>query len=295
LGAILARLAWWRPRRRRRSHCHPFWLPVLIGSLAVFAALVPAALYAIADPDTINIEEIRAYDSVLESGDLLIIAEYNLAYAVTPTDTITDTYLGRFKRGSTELNTVEPYAFNDNGFGRGLFSLYWTAAQKSTDSIEFDNPNSESYTVTLQGKVGSFPGVVPSTTTDTILWQAAANTKDQLFRHIQTLAARFENDAGWEANSQNLITTGGGAIQLTASGEEYFSNAVPQLHVMIPAIFSSGVSVPDFTESPSRRSLESDLDNFWEGNWVDTRFSNLATTMRVDKNLLTALVAFFLT
>ena len=277
----------------------PLWLVWLFGSLIVvlvFTVVSVATVHAIADPDSITIVDIRAYDAVLEADDLLVIVEYNLTYTSTPTDLITDSYIGRFKRGTTDLNAVDPFAFNDNGFGRGLFSFYWSASQKSTDSIEFDDSNSEGYTVTLQGKVGIFPGVVPSTTTATINWQAATDTKDLLQSHIKALAQKLEKDPNWADNTNfdDLITTGGGVDQLTTQGEEYFANAIPQLQVMIPAIFSAGITTPGFTETSSTRSYDEDLSNFWDGNWVDVRFQTLATTLRVPKRVITALFAILM-
>ncbi len=289
-----------RPTKRRRN---ARWAAFLISFAVLWAVVVvwnPSNVFAaIADPDTINIEDVRAYDSVLEANDLLIIVEYNLAYSSTPAELISDAYLGRFRRGTAELNAVDPFAFNDNGYGRGIFSLYWTAAQKTTDSIEFNDTNSEAYTVTLQGKIGVFPGGVPTTTTNTILWQDATDTRNLLEAQIAALARKFEQDSGWadDTDFDDLIESPGGTDQLTSrgvgTGEEYFGNAVPQLRSMIPGLFSSGVSSPDFTEETFDKSYSEDLKGFWatDGAWVDTKFTTLADRYQVPKRTLTSLVA----
>ncbi|KKL46161.1 hypothetical protein LCGC14_2348370, partial [marine sediment metagenome] len=146
------------PHRR----INPFFLAIAASLLVAFSSATP--VYAIDNPDTISIETVRAYDSVLTSGDLLIIVQYNLAYASLPDEVITDAFIGRFKLGTIELNSVEPFSFNDKGYGRGVFSLFWTPTQKTADSIEFNNPNLEDYTLTLQGDIGVFTGSVPTTT-----------------------------------------------------------------------------------------------------------------------------------
>jgi hypothetical protein len=273
--------------------------------LASLIALLPGQAFAIGDPDSITISDIRAYDSVLESGDLLVIVEYDLPYTSIPTETIGDAYLGRFLRSTTELNSVEPFSYNDKGYGVGIFSLYWSATQKTTDSIEFDDSNSEAYAITLQGKIGVFTGSVPTTTTTTITWQDVSDTKDLLKLHIVELAQRFESDTDWNDGTQsniintastnfgNLISVTTGNDQLTAVGEEYFSNAIPQIQVMVPSLFSSGVTTPDFTERSFDKSFEGNINSFWDGNWVDTRFQNLADTYRVPKRTLTTIVALF--
>ena len=269
------------------------WIWAIV--FAAWIGLVASVVFAIANPDTISIEDVRAYSTVLTDGDLLILVEYNLAYASLPTEIISDAYVGRFKRGTEDLNPIEPFAFNDKGYGRGVFSFYWTSSQRVTDSIEFDNPNNEDYTVSLQGKIGVFPGSIPSITTDTIDWQDPAITRTLLHEEIVFLARKFENDPGWndDADFDDLIANPGGEDQLTTTGEDYFTGAIPQLSVMTPALFSSGTITPDFVESTFTPSYEDDLNTFWDGNWVDTRFQVLADRFEVPKRGLTTVFALF--
>jgi len=271
---------------------------VVIGAIllgAIGSAIPGGRVFAIADPTTISIEDVRAYDGVLSSGDLLLVVEYDLVYASTPTETIDQAYLGRFKRAGTEYASVEPYAYNDKGYGRGVFSLYWTKAQKEADSIEFSNPNAEVYEITFQGKVGVFPGTAPSTTTGTIDWRETTDTATELFNHVQALANSLQQDADWSDNIP-LISTTADIIQLSAKGEDYFTNAVPSLGSMIPSIFSSGLSTPDDTATTHSKDFESEVETFWdtEGAWVDTRFDNLAETFRMPKRVITSILSLFI-
>jgi hypothetical protein len=268
---------------------------IIIFAVILLGAVPSGRVFAIADPTSITIEDVRGYDGVLADSDLLLVVEYNIVYASTPTETINEAFLGRFKRAGTEYASTEPYAYNDKGYGRGVFSLYWTKEQKETDSIEFSNPNNESYTLILQGKPGVFPGSPPSTTTGTIDWRDSANTAGELFTHIRYLANRFQNDAGWAENIP-LISTSAGIVQLSAKGEDYFTNAVSRLSQMVPTIFSSGVSSPDASTAEHSRSFEAENKEFWatDGAWVDTRFQNLADTFRVPKTAITSLLAFFI-
>ena len=277
------------PHRR----INPFFLAIAASLLVAFSSATP--VYAIDNPDTISIETVRAYDSVLTSGDLLIIVQYNLAYSVLPDEVITDAFIGRFKRDTIELNSVEPFSFNDQGYGRGVFSLFWTPAQKAADSIEFNNPNLENYTLTLQGDIGVFTGSVPTTTTDSITYRDATDTSNQLFADVKALAQKFENDSGWNDDPAfaSLITTGGGVDQLTSVGEEYFSNAMPNLNVMIPSIFSSGKTSADFVPRASNRSFEGELNTFWDSTTIDDGFDSLAEDTEAPRLLWTTMVALF--
>jgi len=282
---------------KKKSHWRGFseFCVKLILAWILFMVLMET-VFAISNPTSISIVDVKAYDSVLEADDLLIVVEYDLAYAVIPDEIISDAYLGRFLNGTEELTSVEPYAFNDKGYGAGIFSFYWSLAQKETASIEFDNPNAEPYRVVLQGKPGVFPGTAPSITSPTINWQSGLLSQIKLHLHIRNLAYKFENIPAWNDDiAIDLIQSPGGVEQLTAagsgSGEEYFSNAIPQLQSMIPGIFSSGTSAPDFSESPSNRSYENDLDTFWDNNWIGTHFDTLATTYDAPRGVITALIA----
>ena len=282
-----------RPSNRRRRRRTRAFIVAFI--LAVVGLMVlNDTVFAIADPDTPpNIDKITAYDGVLDAGDLLVVVEYDLKYASLPDEPINEAYLGRFFTGTTEVNSTEPYAFNDNGYGRGVFSMYWTAAQKATASIEFDNTNSEDYQIKFEGKVGVFPGDAPTTTATNILWQDVTNTVDLLHAQIKNLARSLEFDAKWAANSQDLISSTGGVDLLTAAGEEYFANAIPHLQAMTPSLFSSGVRAANFTEEDFGSSYSDEIGTFWDGTWVDDTFTTLATTLRVGKGLLKALFALF--
>ena len=286
------------PPDKKKPHWRGFFT-LCIGVVVAWISFIVVyeTALGISNPTSITIVDVRAYDSVLEADDLLVVVEYNLPYAVIPDEIISDAYLGRFLNGTTELTSVEPYAFNDKGYGRGIFSFSWSPAQKATASIEFDNPDAEPYLVSLQGKPGVFPGTAPSITSPTIDWQDSSNTTNLLYAQVSDLAYKFENDPGWndETDFDDLIESPGGVLQLTSagrgSGEEYFSNAIRELQSMIPAIFSSGTSAPDFSESPINQSYENDLNTFWDGNWIGTHFDTLATTYDAPRGVITALIA----
>ena len=276
---------------------------LIIGLVVIGSSLTYSNVLAIDDPTSISIEDVKAYDGVITSGDLLMVVEYNLAYGSTPTETINQAFLGRFLIGqeilgslvSVEYASVEPYAYNDKGYGRGAFSLYWTKTQKEADSIEFENPNGEIYQINFQGKVGVFPGSAPTTTTETIDWRPSENTQEELFTHVQALANKFQNDAGW-TNNTPLISTSSDIIQLTAKGEDYFTNAIPGLGSMVPTLFNSAASSPDDTPSFHSKDFEGKVNTFWdtEGSWVDTRFDNLAEKFRMPKSVITSILSLFI-
>lgn len=285
--------------RALRLHKAASTTAAILAAALLWSLLFIAPVFAIDDPTSIAITDIAAYDSVLESGDLLVIVEYDLEYSSLPDEVISDAFLGRFLIDSTEVKSIEPFAFNDKGYGIGIFSLYWTSAEKETDSIEFDNPSAEDYKVTFQGKPGVFTGTVPSITSPSITWKDTSDTLGLLSTDIQTFAYAFENNDGWndDPDFADLIESPGGVVQLTSSGigsgEEYFSNAVTQLQAMIPGIFSSGTSRPDFSEAIPNTDLADSVNTFWDNNWVGVHFVKQAEIFNVPVRTFTSMIGVF--
>jgi len=272
------------------------WLLVVGLLCGIIAAVVLRAgvVRSIDAPTSITITTIRAYSGTLETDDLLVVVHYNVPYGTFPSEQISDAYVGRFLRGTTELNSVEPFAYNDRGYGVGIFSFYWTAAERSSDSIEFNDSNGEGYIVIFQGKPGVFPGSTPTTQSTDITWRDSTRTVILLRNDIAALARTLEENSEWVNDSRDLIAATAGTTQLTSAGEEYFAGAIPNLQVMIPDLFSSAAkTVPNITRT-FNRTYERDLNAFWQGNWVDTRFNNLATQFRMPKSVITSMIALLL-
>lgn len=262
----------------------------VLAALAVLAA-TPTAVFAISNPDTIEIINVRAYDSVLESSDLLVVVKYNADYTSLPTETITEAYIGRFLVEGSEVKSVAPVAFNDRGWGQGVFSFYWTANEKSDDSIEYDNTNSESYQVVFQGLPGVFDDP-PKITNTGILWRDSSNTSEELTRDITNLATQLEGNADWAANAVKLLGEFASRTALTSDGEDYFGRAIPNLAAMIPDLVSSSLITPNFDERDHGTSESDRLLTFWDGTAVDTALQGLADLFQVPKNVSTSFIAF---
>lgn len=247
-----------------------WWLNLLMGLIgtALFAFLVwqgtaQAAPLAITDPDSPpEILSVRAYSGVIESGDLLVVVNYNVEYAVTPVEPISDTYLGRFLRGTTELLSVAPVAFSNNGYGQGVFSLYWSAQERSDDSIEFEDPNGEGYRLVFQGNPSAFASP-PEVSTPTITWRPTSETTEELKRDVLALAQQLEADADWRANELDLVVFSGGVAALSTVGATYFVQAIPNLGLMVPGLISSATIVPLFERRTFTNDFTDAFDTFW--------------------------------
>lgn len=281
-----------RPRRTPRQKI------IFLGLIAlgiIFLALRGAnSVFAISDPSSLSIVSIRAYSGALETSDLLVVVHYDIVYSSIPAEQASEAYLGRFMRGTTELRSVEPFPFNDKGYNEGVLSFYWTPTQMTDDSIEFNDTNSEGYSVILQGKMSVFPGTVPSTEASLIDWRDSSQTTDALYDDLVAQAYELEQDADWSANSQDLIAATTGVDAFTTTGENYFSGAIPNLQSMVPKLFSTSVRRPEATERTFSNDHAQALEDTFEGNWMETRFTTLATTLRAPRNVITTIFAFIL-
>lgn len=255
--------------------------------IAIAIVLFPAIVSAQSAPDDLIINSVQGYQNVLEDDDLLVVVFYDIEYASPPTQLVSDTFIGRFLRDTTDLNSTELFPFNQRGYNQGIFSFYWTAAQRSTDSVEYNNTNSENYLIRLQGKVGVFPGGVPSVTTSSISWR----TTVQLGTDIIDLALALDGDADWVTGNQDLITTGD-LTQFTASGEEYFATVIPRLASMVSTLFESAVTVILPVTRTPQNTYSEELQAFWVGTFVDTNLQRIADNFRITLVVLKTFMGF---
>ncbi len=246
---------------------------------------------AITDPDTLSVTSVTAYSGVLESGDLLVIVKYDVGYSSLPAETITDTFVGRFLVGGAEVNSVDPVAFNDRGWGVGIFSFYWDASAVTTASIEYENTNSETYEVAIQGKPTAFVDP-PKVVSTGLIWRDAAETIPLLLQDIADLAQELENNAGWAANEADLVGSTAGQTALTIEGEDYFARAIPNLSSMVPDLFATSLITPTFFERDFGNSYDLNLRAFWDGTPVDDGFQAIADMLQMPKPVVRALIGF---
>lgn len=248
--------------------------------LLCLLTFAPVHAQAIADPDSITIESVRGYDGVINSGDLLIVVLYDINYTVLPTLAATDAFIGRFFVDNLEVNATEIIAFNDVGYGRGVFSMYFAEADKTAASIEFNNPSAEDYEVILQGKPSAFTDP-PVVRTSSITYRSASSTAKLLLTDVADLAESLENDAAWIANSFDLITFTVGQKVLTSTGESYFGLAIPNIQIMIPDLFGSSITTPQVFERDFDTAEQDRLLALWDTGPLGAVFSGLGDELQI--------------
>ncbi len=246
------------------------WFSLVI-LMALLGALIPGKAFAVAVPDNLLIESALAYSGVLQPGDMLVIVRYNIDYASIPVEVVSETFVGRFMRGTSELNATEIFNFQNSGYGQGLFSFYFTDLAMTADSIEYADINSEGYAVVLQGKPTAF-AVPPRVNSVTISYRNSAVTKQLLNSDTIALARVLQDNSIWSGNDIRLIDFATGQQVLTTDGQSYFGQAIPNMQVMIPDLFGSSVTGINPRERDFTFSERDRLQSFWEGRGIDASF-----------------------
>jgi hypothetical protein len=202
-------------------------LCLLVGLMAMG---LPVRLWALGNPDTIVIEQVRKYPNVRIAGDALIVAHYQIAYGSPPAESISAGWVGRMidVGGTGQLASVNPISkplIPDNGYSHGIYSFYFEIAPAEGGI----------HTVTLEGNpiLSPTPAGVTSSSIE-------ARTSSQLAPDMRALALHLEQIWG-----EDVVTFTGGPGRLTSDGENYFVAAIPGLRDYAPSLFSLGFITPD--------------------------------------------------
>jgi len=251
---------------------------MILKSLLVLAVLITFILgsstsYAISAPDTHRIISVKSYQDVNpdNSGDLLILVEYELLYDTTPAESIGEAYLSKLLDGTTELDSLQPYSSTipNSGYENGLFSFY------DSDGITV----ATQLKIRFQGNPALFAD--PPTVTEDISI-SSPNTRARLTIDLRALAQKFEATVNW--NIDLLEDTAEEGLRLTpTNGEDYFSGAIPDLRTYAPTLFQSIVDVPIVEPELFDKGYEENLRNFWDGTSFDNAMSDLADYLGISK------------
>ena len=211
----------------------------LITYFCIFVALVALAVpvFAIADPDSPpQIGAVYVYEDLLEDDDIGVLVDYYLDYAATPNETATDAYMAVFidTDGATQLKSVAPYTFVGSGYGRGLIWIYFTAAEVATYSIV--SANETLYDVWLVGNPTlAWSGDPPKTVAGIDEWQTTGDA--DILLALRVLYYDDVLELIWVLDMIEVTALGN---RLTAAGESYFENVIPNLRTIAPGAFAAG-------------------------------------------------------
>lgn len=249
-------------------------------ALAIILLLLLATpVYATDPPDSISIEVIYVNRNLLETGDFLLIAHYNIAYTTIPDERADETFTFRLMDtdATTELGAALPYPYATMGYGQGVVSFYFTAADAPTwgqeyylrvsgNPVHFDNPPVENFSV-LAGDY-------------TLLTDSTAN-QDQLATRVQDIAVDLE--VAWDVTLLSEQDTG---TFFSSAGEAYFRNAIRGLQAMAADLFFVQTIPPDFTGINYTTNQATIYQERFDGTWVGDALDDAADLLHVSDEML---------
>lgn len=203
---------------------------------------------AIDDPDDLQISSVLAYRHCLEEDDqLYFITEY-IGYDPTPVpdETATEAYLAVLvdTDGITQLASVAPYSYYNDGYSLGVIAIYFSAADAPTWN--------QTYSIKLVGNPTlAWAGDPPEVNAGIDYWSTStgiSSTQTELASRVLTSAQTLKTAWG---GSYDMVEETALGTKLTSIGEGYFMNVIPQLRTMAPDTFSSTKMEPDTPIEPT--------------------------------------------
>jgi len=243
-------------------------------ALAILVALLccmTVVSAAMANPDSNPTVEIDIYRNSIETGDMVLIAYANIPYATMPTDPVTSTFLWSLidTDNVTVLGSTVGYAYNKNGYGYNIYSMYWSAANFTAQGMVWGT----SYTLRLAGNPTYFasPPVYNYNinAADYSAQTVKADVQNEIGDRVLALAADLNNKWGlltvYYLNTENELGT-----VLSLYGEAFFRGAIYGLQAMAPNIFGVVMRVIDIEDRVWTDNYTEQLVNQYAGTWVET-------------------------
>jgi hypothetical protein len=255
--------------------------------LAISFAVVPAnRALAIADPSSIELNSITAFQNTSETNDILFLARYDVNYGSIPTETITEAFIFRLMDGVTELAATAPFSFVNSGYDEGAIAIYFSASQVDLGSIVWEDPN---YEVRLQGNPSVFASP-PIIINSSIIWNSVLTTQSDLQDLVIEISRELEiNWAPYTDPDIELVSTNAGGNILTQNGEDYWTNVIPNARLAAPNIFAGRTTIPEVTDRTFTLSYRDQLLQFWDTSSVGAALDGVASVFNTPRTLVTTL------
>jgi len=270
------------------------WLKLGIVAILVLGLMIPAVpVYAdTADPDaTPTVDRIIIERNLLTTGDILILISANIPYASLPSTPVTETFIWRLidTDGVTELGSTVGYAYNDDGYGYNLYSMYFSAAEVTALGIVWGT----SYAIRLSGNPANFdtPPVYNYSiaAADYTSLSDTADVQAELEAWILTLADELNNRWGLATSVQLLEESEAGTV-LSIYGEAFFRGAIYGLQAFAPRVFSVIIRTIDIDDREWDTEYAENVSSQWVGSWVETSRAAGRALFGTDYNLLDIII-----
>ena len=266
---------------------------LLVLLLAVFIISASPVYADTPDPDADpTIESFNVYRNLLETGDWLLVIYANIPYGTLPDTPITQTFVWRMIDidGVTELGDTVGYAYNDDGYGYNVYSMYWTAAEVTANGMVWGT----AYDIRLSGNPAVF--VTPPTynyvlnAADYSALTVTAEVQAELADRILTIAGELNTHWGYGALGISLLEETESGTVLSIYGEAFFRGAIFGIQNLAPAAFSVIIRDLDVIDRTWSDNYTGNLTTMWTGTWVETAQEAGKVLFGTDYDLLSVIM-----
>jgi hypothetical protein len=267
------------------AKCSRYVLRVIAISilLLLVSLLTPAlTLAAVAQPDTLEIQMVQAYQNTREEGDQLYLVTCYIDYDDLPDENVDDLFIVRLLDATDdEISATGPYPFYNQGYSLGVVAFYFEPDEVPTWESNLS--------VQIAGNpLVDWTGDPPITTTDSITWSTGTleDVQQLVSAKIIYLATELEQD--W---SVEMIATSSGMTILSDTGALYFQRVVPHLTSVAPYILGQYTFPPEYPEDkPAEDTYAEQLENAISGTIFD--LSGPAQSLGISRGALTAFIYY---
>lgn len=258
--------------------------PVLRGFVSLFVAiglvvcLWTPGLAQIPPPQTVEILEVQAFRHLVQANDTLYVIRYNIDWGniTQPVVAVDNTFdfILYDDAGVVVGNKTAP-VFHNSGYNQGIVSFYFPGNTTNPSWGELGN-------VTVEG-TAFFAAPPPSgnytiTADDYTTFTSPADIREDLRQFIvaQSMFIDYDWNDWWFAGGAqdrqaNLLSylQDYHSYVLSATGEAYYSFAIPDLETYCPILFLFTLSEIPYTQKDHSQAGKSAYEGQWEGTPVE--------------------------
>lgn len=260
--------------------------------LAVFVLTTTPVYADTPDPDSPpSVEQFNVWRNARETGDMLFLIYANIPYATLPDLPVTQTFIWRLfdTDDTTEFGSTVGYAYNDDGYGYNVYSLYFSAAEVTALGLVWGT----TYTVRLSGNPAAFdtPPVYNYglSASDYSTLTVTASVQAEIAVRILELAADLDTKWGLAA-VYSLLTENETSTVLSIYGEAFFRGAIFGLQAFAPSVFSIVIRIIDVEDRTWDPEYAGNLTSQYNATWVDTAQAAGQVLFGTDYDLLSIIL-----
>lgn len=262
----------------------------LLGILLALVLLVLQAtpVFAIGNPDDIDILYAKVFENIFATDDMLLIVHYYVHYAATPDEDADDTYAVHiYSADGTDIIVSR----NLNYYEYNIISIYLTSAQQTSLGISWGTH----YKIRVQlNPTLCTPSEGTNMVTSTLSssdW--IEGTQSESRELLKDACIDIAGDLEDEHSDTYLILTTEGEYVLNSDGRTIFVTAIPGLDSAIPSMFQLAQETIEIDRETVTAALESNTTILGElGSGMNNAFSGIGDWLGVSGQ--SAATMFFL-